>query len=103
MRGLRGRRRRSLGCFCSHRRSGVQRRRGWSGYLLGRGNRRRRNFDRGFVISDHADWPDLLRSIEQTGARRILATHGSSDALVRHLRERGLGAEAMHTGYGAEE
>lgn len=74
-----------------------------SGWMRLRGNRRRRNFDRGFVISDHADWPDLLRSIEQTGARRILATHGSSDALVRHLRERGLGAEAMHTGYGAEE
>lgn len=74
-----------------------------SGWMRLRGNRRRRNFDRGFVISDHADWPDLLRTIDETGARRIIATHGSSEALVRFLRERGVEAEALRTGYGAEE
>lgn len=74
-----------------------------SGWMRIRGNRRRRNFDRGFVISDHADWPDLLRTIEDTGARRVIATHGNADALVRVLRERGLAAEALRTGYGNEE
>ena len=37
-----------------------------SGWMRLRGNRRRRNMDRGFVVSDHADWPDLLRTIRQT-------------------------------------
>jgi hypothetical protein len=32
-----------------------------SGWMRIRGNRRRRNYDRGFVVSDHADWPALLQ------------------------------------------
>ena len=39
-----------------------------SGWMRIRGTRRRRSLDRGFVVSNHADWPDLLRAIEQTGA-----------------------------------
>ena len=53
-------------------------------------------------MSDHADWPDLLRTIEQTGARRVLATHGSTDALVRTLRECGVDAHALRTGFGED-
>ena len=41
-----------------------------------RGARRRQGFDRGFVVSDHADWPGLLEVIAATGAERVLATHG---------------------------
>jgi putative mRNA 3-end processing factor len=74
-----------------------------SGWMQLRGNRRRRNVDRGFVVSDHADWPDLLRTIEQTGASRIIATHGNTDALVRHLRERGIAAEPFRTHFGDEQ
>jgi putative mRNA 3-end processing factor len=58
-----------------------------SGLLRIRGTRRRRGFDRGFVISDHADWPGLLRTIGETGAQRVYATHGHREALVRYLRE----------------
>lgn len=60
-----------------------------------RGNRRRRNVDRGFVVSDHADWPDLLRTVRETGARRIIATHGDTHALVRTLQESGVQAHAL--------
>ena len=74
-----------------------------SGWMRLRGNRRRRNYDRGFVVSDHADWPDLLRTIEETGARRVIATHGNTDAIIRALNERGVAAEAFRTDYGAEE
>ena len=74
-----------------------------SGWMRVRGNRRRRNYDRGFQISDHADWPALLRTIEQTGARRVIATHGNIDALVRWLRERGVDAGGFATHYGDEE
>ncbi|HEX6115081.1 MAG TPA: ligase-associated DNA damage response exonuclease [Geminicoccaceae bacterium] len=73
-----------------------------SGWMRVRGNRRRRGFDRGFVLSDHADWPALLRTIEQTGAKRVLATHGYSDALARYLREIGLAAEPLETWFGDE-
>jgi putative mRNA 3-end processing factor len=68
-----------------------------SGWMRVRGNRRRRGFERGFVLSDHADWPGLLRTIEETGARRVLATHGYSDTLARYLREVGLAAEPLET------
>ena len=64
-----------------------------SGWMRVRGNRRRRGFDRGFVLSDHVDWPGLLRTIEATGARRVLATHGYADTLARYLS--GLGLEAV--------
>ncbi|MFK3647304.1 ligase-associated DNA damage response exonuclease [Lysobacter enzymogenes] len=73
-----------------------------SGWMRVRGNRRRRNVDRGFVISDHADWPALLASIRATGAQRVLATHGRADALVRVLREDGIDAAALATGFEGE-
>jgi len=68
-----------------------------------RGTRRRLGVDRGFVLSDHADWPGLLWAIEQTGAERVMVTHGSSGALVRYLREQGLDAMAFDTRYGEDE
>jgi putative mRNA 3-end processing factor len=74
-----------------------------SGWMRLRGNRRRRNYDRGFVISDHADWPALLATVAQTGARRIIATHGNTDALIRVLQEQGYEAQAFATDFGAEE
>ena len=63
-----------------------------SGWMQVRGNRRRRNYDRGFVVSDHADWPALLRTVRETGARRVIATHGDTDALVRALNALGIDA-----------
>lgn len=74
-----------------------------SGWMRIRGARRRRGYDRGFVLSDHADWPALLRTIEESRAKRVLLTHGYSDALVRYLRERGCNAAALRTAYGDEE
>lgn len=74
-----------------------------SGWMRVRGDRRRRGYDRGFVLSDHADWPSLLRTIEETRARRVLLTHGYTDALCRYLNERGVDATALRTEYGAED
>lgn len=73
-----------------------------SGWMRVRGIRRRRGYDRGFVISDHADWNDLLTTVQETGARRVLATHGYTETLSRHLRERGLDAQPLRTAYEAE-
>jgi putative mRNA 3-end processing factor len=74
-----------------------------SGWMRLRGNRRRNNYDRGFVVSDHADWPSLLRTIEDTGAARVLATHGNTDAIVHYLGERGVAAETLRTEFGGED
>jgi len=74
-----------------------------SGWMRIRGNRRRRGHDRGFVLSDHVDWPGLLATIRDTGAREVLTTHGRSDELVRYLRERGLAAAPLATLYGDDE
>lgn len=74
-----------------------------SGWMRLRGTRRRRGVDRGFVLSDHADWPGLLWAIEQTGAERVMVTHGSVGVLVRHLCEQGLDAQGFSTEYGDDE
>jgi len=73
-----------------------------SGWMRVRGNRRWRGFDRGFVLSDHVDWPGLLATIEGTGAGRVLATHGYADTLARYLREVGLAAEPLETRFDGE-
>lgn len=74
-----------------------------SGWMRVRGIRRGRGWDAGFVFSDHVDWPGLIETIEQTGARRVLATHGRTDVLVRYLRERGVDAQALATAYGEDD
>jgi putative mRNA 3-end processing factor len=74
-----------------------------SGWMLVRGNRRRRNYDRGFVVSDHADWPALLQTVRETGARRVIATHGDTGALIRVLNEEGIAAGAFATQFGGDD
>ena len=73
-----------------------------SGWMQIRGARRRRAIDRGFVLSDHADWPGLLSVIAATKAETIWATHGQSQPLVRTLIERGLDARAIQTEFEGE-
>jgi putative mRNA 3-end processing factor len=74
-----------------------------SGWMALRGARRRRALDRGFVLSDHADWPGLQQAIAATGASRLIVTHGYVPVMVRWLREQGLQAEAFETEYGDEQ
>ncbi len=73
-----------------------------SGWMRIRGRRRQRAVDRGFVLSDHVDWPALVDVIAESGAERIIATHGYTDTVVRYLQEQGMQAEAMPTRYRAE-
>ncbi len=74
-----------------------------SGWMQVRGHRRRRGVDRGFVVSDHADWPGLVRTVRESGARRVLATHGQCEPLVRWLGEQGITAEVLRTELGGGE
>ncbi|MDP2312950.1 MAG: ligase-associated DNA damage response exonuclease [Pseudomonadota bacterium] len=73
-----------------------------SGWMRVRGTRRRHSVDRGFVLSDHADWPALLDTVAASGAERILVTHGSTEPLVRWLCERGLDARTLPTAWEGE-
>ena len=73
-----------------------------SGWMRIRGARRRRSLDRGFVLSDHVDWPSLLAAIEATGAERVLVTHGYRAPVVRWLEEHGLAAEAINSRWEGE-
>jgi putative mRNA 3-end processing factor len=73
-----------------------------SGLMRVRGVRRQRAFDRGFVLSDHADWPALLRTVRDTGARRVFATHGHAEPLARFLAEQGWEAGIMRTAWEGE-
>ena len=73
-----------------------------SGWMQVRGNRRRGGYDRGFVLSDHADWPGLQRAIAESGAERVIVTHGYEAVLVRWLQEQGLAAGSFRTEYGDE-
>ncbi|MGL6134653.1 MAG: ligase-associated DNA damage response exonuclease [Prochlorococcaceae cyanobacterium] len=74
-----------------------------SGWMAVRGARRRRGYERGFVMSDHADWPGLLQSARDSGARQVYVTHGNSDGLARYLREvEGISAEPLEGGFTAE-
>ncbi|MEO1003354.1 MAG: ligase-associated DNA damage response exonuclease [Cyanobacteria bacterium J06638_7] len=74
-----------------------------SGWMAVRGARRRRGYERGFVMSDHADWNGLLQSVRDTGASQVYVTHGHSDGLARYLREvEGISTEPLQGGFAAE-
>ncbi len=70
-----------------------------SGWTRIRGTRRRQSIDRGFVLSDHADWPALLSAIRASEAESVWVTHGYGAPLVRWLTEHGLEAHAIETRY----
>lgn len=74
-----------------------------SGWMRLRGVRRRRAADRGFVISDHADWDGLMSAIGNTGAENIYATHGYTDIFARWLNTQGYNAQVLKTEFGTEE
>jgi putative mRNA 3-end processing factor len=74
-----------------------------SGWMQLRGARRRQGVDRGFVLSDHADWPGLQRAISATGAGRVIVTHGYEAVMVRWLQQQGLQAGSFSTEYGGED
>lgn len=74
-----------------------------SGWMALRGVRRRRGVDRGFAVSDHADWPSLERAIRATGAERVIATHGYTEPFARWLAELGLASGTAKTAFEGDD
>lgn len=73
-----------------------------SGWMRIHGNRRRASLDRGFVLSDHADWDGLNQTVIESGAERILVVHGYADVFSRWLCEQGQDASALHLPFAGE-
>src|SRR5260370_37833043 len=73
-----------------------------SGWMRIRGERRRQGFDRGFALSDHADWPALLDTIRDTGAQSVRLTHGHAPTLAHFLSEQGVDARALEASFNEE-
>ena len=73
-----------------------------SGWMAVRGVRRRRAGDRGFIISDHADWDGLLSAIKATEAENIYVTHGYTDVFSRFLADSGWQAQVVPTQFEGE-
>jgi putative mRNA 3-end processing factor len=73
-----------------------------SGWMLLRNGSRGRGVDKGFPLSDHVDWPSLISAVQETGAEKVYVTHGFSKVVVRYLRETGLDAHVLPTGWEGE-
>lgn len=73
-----------------------------SGWMMVRGMRRRRNADRGFVLSDHADWDELIQAVKLSEAENIYVTHGYASIFSRYLTEQGWNAQVVQTNYDGE-
>ncbi len=73
-----------------------------SGWMAIRGAKRRRAVDKGFVLSDHADWAGLVSAIKATHCEQVILTHGYTAAFSRYLQGLGLNAQEAHTAYGDE-
>jgi len=68
-----------------------------SGWMMLRGTRRRKAADRGFVLSDHADWNGLLKAVKLSEAETVYSTHGYSNVFTKYLQEQGLNAISLDT------
>ena len=72
-----------------------------SGWMRVRARARQKGAELPLVISDHSDWPDLCRTIRETGAGEVWVTHGQEDALVHWCGTQGIAAKPLHMlGYG---
>ena len=74
-----------------------------SGWMALRGIRRRRAGDRGFTVSDHADFAGLTAAVLATGCEDVFTTHGYTSSFSRWLEERGLRAGIVRTEYAGED
>jgi putative mRNA 3-end processing factor len=74
-----------------------------SGWMQTRARARQRGVELPMIVSDHADWPDVCRTVEDTGCGELWVTHGQEDALVHWAGTRGIRAKPLNlVGYGDE-
>ena len=66
-----------------------------SGWMRVRARARQRGVELPLVISDHADWPQLITTIAETQAEEVWVTHGREEALVHQLELMGRKGRAL--------
>ena len=66
-----------------------------SGWMQFRSTRKNAAIDRGFVLSDHADWKGILQAVELSEAENVWTTHGDGQVFTRYLREQGIDAHML--------
>lgn len=71
-----------------------------SGWMMVRGARRRRSVDRGFVLSDHVDWPELIQAVDACDPECVWVMHGYTAAVARYFNEQGRDAIALESRWG---
>ena len=50
--------------------------------------RKRSGYDKGFAISDHADWDGIIEVVKRSKANNVFFHHGDSEALSKYLVEK---------------
>lgn len=66
-----------------------------SGWMRVRARARQRGVELPLVISDHADWDELTRTIEDVQSQELWVTHGREEALIHYAASRGIRARAL--------
>ncbi|TWA72243.1 putative mRNA 3-end processing factor [Azospirillum baldaniorum] len=66
-----------------------------SGWMRVRQRARQRGVELPLVISDHADWDELVQTLDEVAAPEVWVTHGREEALVHHATQRGIRARAL--------
>jgi putative mRNA 3-end processing factor len=73
-----------------------------SGWMALRGARRRMSVDKGFVLSDHADWYGLNEAVVATNAQHVIATHGYTRTFAQWLATKGIESSIAETRFVGE-
>lgn len=74
-----------------------------SGWLATHPAKTKRTLNKGFILSDHADWVELNKAVKETGAETVYVTHGFKTEFVNALIQQGLNAKEIKTMYGQKE
>jgi DNA ligase-1 len=67
-----------------------------SGWALTPGAQYRYQTDAAFPLSDHADYRELLETVERVKPKQVLTLHGSTREFARDLRDRGYEAWSIY-------
>ena len=67
-----------------------------SGWMRIRQRARQRNVELPLIVSDHADWDELTRTIQELKPREVWITHGREDALMHWCMTRQIKARELN-------
>ncbi|MEC8743089.1 MAG: MBL fold metallo-hydrolase RNA specificity domain-containing protein, partial [Pseudomonadota bacterium] len=66
-----------------------------SGWMQVRQRAKQRGVELPLILSDHADWDDLLATITEIAPKEVWVTHGREEALIHACEMRGITAKAL--------